>query len=270
MKTNYQNTKMLDMIFEHRNKSYGAYALRNDYGNRISNALLITLSLVSFLCFGKFLSDKMKGNKSMMMGTVVTLDPIPEVHIEKPEIKIEQQQKPPQAQALNTIRDPEMNVVANNQVQDSMPTNEQLSTAEAGLATNVNDNTIGVTDGRGTEETFTVTPAATPVAEPVRTWAEIMPIYPGGEGKLMDFVRKNTVYPDRERDLEIDGKALIKFVVNEDGSVSNVQVVKSDSPGFGKEGVRVAKLLAKFAPGMQQGKPVKVQFVLPFQFALAR
>ena len=58
MKTNYQNATMLDMIFEHRNKSYGAYALRKNYSKTISEALLITFSVVVLLGFGKLLSDK--------------------------------------------------------------------------------------------------------------------------------------------------------------------------------------------------------------------
>ncbi len=269
MKTNYQNAGMLDMIFENRNKSYGAYALRNNYNSRISQALLITFSSVVLLCFGKLLSDKLKNSPQSLTEPVVTLDPIPEVHLED-EVKIEPEpQKPPQAQAINTMQNTEMHVTVDNHVMDSVPTNEQMQDIDPGLTTNLNTgNTIGVTDGQGTQPTFEVA-LSTPAPEPVRDWAEVMPEFPGGEKALMKFLQSKTVYPDRERDLEIEGKALIKFVVNEDGSISNVSVAKTESSGFGKEGVRVASMLPKFKPGMQQGRTVRVQYVLPFHFKLS-
>ena len=95
-----------------------------------------------------------------------------------------------------------------------------------------------------------------------------MPEFPGGEQALMSFLQRKTVYPDRERDLEIEGKAYVKFVVNEDGSICNVSVAKTESSGFGKEAVRVVGLMPKFKPGTQQGKAVRVQYVLPFHFKL--
>ncbi len=269
MKTNYQNTGMLDMIFENRNKTYGAYALRSDYNQRISRALIITTSMVFVLCFGKLLSDKFKSNATQLVDitTIATLsDPI---ILDKPAIKIEPPvQKPPVAKGVSTIANPEMKVTADNHFQDSVPTHEQLQDLESGLTTNITDNSIGVTDGHGTEETFNKEPAAPPVIEKVFTYVEKMPEFPGGESALMDFVRNNTVYPNREHDLDIEGKALLKFVVNEDGSIANIAVMKTDSRGFGEEGKRVVALMPKFKPGMQAGKPVKVQFVLPFQFKM--
>ncbi len=269
MKTNYENARMLDMIFENRNKSYGAYALRNNYNSRISQALLITFSSIILLCFGKFLSDKLKSNHTTLSGPIVTLDPIPEVHLDE-ELKVEppKEQTPPQAQARNTIRDPEMNVVANNQIVDSMPTNDQMRDADPGLTTNLNENNIGVDDGKGTQQTFTEPPHVTE-PEAVRDWAEVPPEFPGGEKALMSFLQRKTNYPDMERDLQIEGKALVRFVVNGDGSVSNISVLKTASPGFGKEGMRVVGIMPKFKPGLQQGKPVRVQYILPFQFKLA-
>ncbi len=272
MKTNYQNASMLDMIFENRNKSYGAYALRNNYSSRVSQALLITFSSIVLLCFGKFLSDKLKGNpKTFSVGGGV-FDPINEIHLEEQDIKVEPPKptEPPQAQAANTMRNTEMHVTANNQLMDSVPTNEQLRDVESGVTTNINNNTIGIDGGTGTEATFTVEPPHLEASSVVHTWVEVMPEFPGGEEALMRFLQSKTVYPDRERDLEIEGKALIKFVVNENGSISNVSVAKTESAGFGKEGIRVANMLPKFKPGIQQGKAVRVQYVLPFHFKLSR
>src|SRR4051812_11934247 len=116
MKTNYENTRMLDMIFENRNKSYGAYALRSNYNSRIAKALFITFSSIILLCFGKFVSDKMKGTYTQQAGPFVIAEPIPAVHFEKPQLKIEPPkppQQPQQAQAIATQRNTEMHVTTN-------------------------------------------------------------------------------------------------------------------------------------------------------------
>ncbi|HLP52595.1 MAG TPA: TonB family protein [Chitinophagales bacterium] len=271
MPTNYQNTRMLDMVFENRNKNYGAYVLRNDYSNRMSRALLITFTALALLALGKVAADKFNSGPSKMIGPIVTIDIGEEIHLEK-EIEIEKPKPPveniPEPQGINAARDVEMNVVASNNLVDSFLTNEEKSDVEAGVTTNLTDNTMGVTDAHGRVETFQVT-AVAPV-EPPKVWiaVEKMPEFPGGEEALMRFLSKNTGYPEYERDLEIQGKAVVKFVVNEDGSINNIAVLKKDSPGFGKEATRVVGVMPKFKPGTQQGKPVKVQLVLPFQFKL--
>lgn len=270
MKTNYQNTSMLDMIFENRNKSYGAYALRQTAGKTISTALLITLTSVFLLCFGKFLSDKLKGNPKALSGTIVTIDPIPPIDFKEKKIEIEKPkpQMKQQAQAIATQRNVEMAVVQNNLVDDTIPTVAQMRNVELGVNTNLNGNIIGATDGKGNLKTFE-TQTEIAVDESVHITAEVMPEFPGGEKKLMEFLAKNTYYPDFEKEMGIEGKTFTKFVVNEDGSISNTEIMRSESRGFSTEAKRVVALLPKFKPGMQQGRAVKVQFVLPFCFKLS-
>jgi protein TonB len=272
MLPNYRNTPMLDMIFENRNKQYGAYALRNEYDVRIRRALFLTFTLLSMVALGKYYSDKMNSNGLHTTNQDVIIDladldmPKDELKIEKPKPEIPEQQ-PPQAQAVSAMRDVEMRVVDNANTVDSFLPNADRHDLEAGLANNANGNTIGVTDGRGTEATFTVA-EPTPEIETPRTIVELMPEFPGGEKALMRFLSENTNYPNNERDLGIEGKAYVQFVVNKDGSVGDIKVVRKDSPGFGKEGMRVVASMPKFKPGMQQGKAVRVQMVLPFQFKL--
>lgn len=102
----------------------------------------------------------------------------------------------------------------------------------------------------------------------VYTFVEQNPEFPGGDAELIHFLSQNITYPQMERDNDIQGKVLLRFVVMEDGSVDSVMVVRSVSPGLDKEAVRVVKLLPKFKPGKQQGKPVKVYFNLPIVFRL--
>ena len=107
------------------------------------------------------------------------------------------------------------------------------------------------------------------VEEPkIFSFVEQNPEFPGGDVELIKFLQKNIQYPQMERDNDIQGKVLLRFVVREDGSVSDVTVARSVSPGLDKEAVRVVKLLPKFKPGKQQGKAVPVYFNLPVVFKL--
>jgi TonB family protein len=98
---------------------------------------------------------------------------------------------------------------------------------------------------------------------------ERMPEFPGGEEAMNKFIQKNIVYPDMERSNDIQGRVVVGFVVEKDGSLSDFQIKKSVSTDIDKEAIRVVKLLPKFRPGMQQGKAVRLQYFLPIAFKLA-
>jgi TonB family protein len=100
----------------------------------------------------------------------------------------------------------------------------------------------------------------------VYTFVEVAPKFPGGDAGMFEFLSKNIVYPVHERDNDIQGKVLTRFIVNEDGSVSDVEVLRSVSPGLDKEAVRVIKMFPRFTPAMQGGVPVRVYFSLPVVF----
>jgi protein TonB len=99
---------------------------------------------------------------------------------------------------------------------------------------------------------------------------EQMPEFSGGDEALFKFITSNINYPEFEKENDIQGRVVVGFVVNEDGSLSDVAVKKGQSPGLDKEAVRVVKLLPKFKPGKQQGKAVRVNFVLPINFKLSQ
>ncbi|MFN8288339.1 MAG: TonB family protein [Chitinophagales bacterium] len=268
MNTDYRNTSMLDIVFENRNKSYGAYQLRQTQDRYLQIGLFATLVFVSLLVGGNILRERLKH-------TTATTYTKGEVILSNVQVPIEQPAVPPppkpveQVAAAPTQKDVEMKVVDDNHAKsDSIIENKDLL-AEAGLKTNLTDNTnpLGATDGKGNkDDVFEVKQVIEAPSAPVNV-AEIMPEYPGGEAALLRYVQQQTVYPRAELDLGIEGKAYIRFVVNEDGSVSNATILKSVSPGFGKEGVRVVNTLAKFKPGMQHGRAVKVYYTLPFQFS---
>ena len=98
--------------------------------------------------------------------------------------------------------------------------------------------------------------------------AEVMPEFPGGDQAMMDFVAKNVQYPQEARDKEISGRVLVGFVVEKDGSITDVKVVKGIGGGCDEEAVRVVKAMPKWKPGKDKGKPVRVSYMMPFTFKL--
>ena len=97
---------------------------------------------------------------------------------------------------------------------------------------------------------------------------EEMPAYPGGDQKLMEYVAKNIKYPQIARETGIQGRVFVGFVVEPDGSVSNVKVLRGIGGGCDEEAMRVVKSLPKWKPGKQRGKAVRVSYMLPVNFKL--
>lgn len=95
---------------------------------------------------------------------------------------------------------------------------------------------------------------------------EVMPEFPGGMDSLMSFVAKNVNYPEEAQEKGISGRVMVKFVVEKDGSVNDVQVVRGVAPTIDAEAVRVVQAMPKWKPGMQKGEPVRVSYTLPLVF----
>jgi protein TonB len=110
----------------------------------------------------------------------------------------------------------------------------------------------------------TIINAQTP--DEVFTVVERMPEYPGGQEAMSNFLVKNLVYPKAALDAGIEGKVYVKFIVEIDGTVTNVEAKNKIEGGCSEEAVRVVSLMPKWKPGIQNGKPVRVTFTLPLNF----
>jgi TonB family protein len=96
-----------------------------------------------------------------------------------------------------------------------------------------------------------------------------MPQYPGGEKAMMEYVAKNVKYPQEAKDKEIQGRVFVSFVVEKDGSVSTVKVLRGIGGGCDEEAVRVVSSMPKWKPGIKDGKPVRVSYMMPLNFKLS-
>ena len=95
-----------------------------------------------------------------------------------------------------------------------------------------------------------------------------MPEYPGGMQALFEFMSQNIKYPADAQKQKVEGRVLAKFIVETDGSISNIEVVKQAFPSLDAEAVRVIQAMPKWKPGRQKGQAVRVKFVLPINFSL--
>jgi protein TonB len=250
-----------DIVFFNRNQAYGAYQLRKERARNSVIGLLVTVG-VSLLLIGSsfidfsFLKSKAKDET---IETTVTLAEPPPLKDETPPPP----PPPPPPPVRPTVKFLEMVAKKDEEVQKEEPVVAQKDIHEE----------VAVETQKGNED-------APVVAEPVITSAPIvenkifqvveqMPEFPGGEEALMKFIQNNINYPDMERENDIQGRVVVGFVVNEDGSLSDISVKKGVSSGIDKEAVRVVKKLPNFKPGKQQGKAVRVSYVLPIMFKLA-
>lgn len=99
---------------------------------------------------------------------------------------------------------------------------------------------------------------------------EKMPEFPGGMSAMMDYLNTNLKYPEDAFKQEVGGRVMVMFVVETDGSISNVKVAKNVFPSLDSEAIRVVKAMPKWRPGMNKGKVVRVNFTIPIIFAIKK
>ncbi|AMM50149.1 hypothetical protein TH61_01735 [Rufibacter sp. DG15C] len=278
METKHNQPESLnDMVFEGRNKDYGAYQLRRAYPKHLTQASFYAVGLFVFLFTFPALVNKVTGKhenafpivKPPTRGTVLTeikLPPLAEVkQIEKPAT-------PPPASGP-TIKNVVPKVVDNAQAaEEDVPTQEQLKHATAGLTSNEGTgepsaNALplegGAPEGTGTE------PAETGAAKPSYFISvERMPEFDGGMNALMKFVGKNLRYPPAAQKSGIEGTVVLSFVVSPTGEIGGIEVLKGLGYGTEEEVVRVIKKMPRWKPGMQNGNAVPVKFTLPIRLQM--
>lgn len=256
----------LNIIFDNRNKEYGAYQLRMEYEKNIaialfSSILLLVIVPVSIKGFKYFFPahQTIRNIGPFDLTEVPTI--IPDVIREKIETK-PPKGTPPPSDALTPM------VVTDNTAEDRDTTHEEL------LAMNTtgtpSNGPIGVPNGEiGGAGPIDVVVAAKPevITPPtILAFAEEMPEFPGGETALLRYIKDHLEYPAREREEGISGTAIVSFVVDENGQVINVTAVRSSTRGFKSSSEEVVAQLPKFKPGRQSGKNVKVRMSVPIKF----
>jgi len=102
----------------------------------------------------------------------------------------------------------------------------------------------------------------------IYTFVSEMPTFPGGNDALVRFIRDNLTYPRADKEMGVQGTVPVRFVINEDGTLTDAKVIRSVSPGLDAEALRLVRSMPRWVPGKQNGEVVKVQFDLPIRFVI--
>ncbi len=253
---------MLDILFERRNKLYGAYALRKTYPRRLGTATAAALSLVLLLLIMSFINN----NKKNRRGPVEDNRTVTLTQIEIPE-KPDEPERPRHEDPPQTAQaDHQQIVVVPDELADE-PITEQIDIQKAQVG---NENNSGNPDDDivkpVTEENDTGNTTETVQEnEPIFRKREIPPAFPGGEEAWVSFLRKFLQTPD---DLEPGQRVdvTVRFWVDIDGSVSKPEIIKSGGRVFDNEVLRVLKKMPKWEPAEQNGRKVAVSYTQSFTF----
>ena len=273
-----------DLIFEGKNKAFGAYTLRRASDKRHNKAmLLVIIGLIVVLIGGYFwgmYSDFRREQRELELQAQLEQQlaemAAAEEQEEQVEEEIPQAMEEPQAEEalpeeiLNTIKDTEIAIAADNEVTEDITSKDDVaeSTAAAG-ATTFDKGTDDLNVVREHKDEIIVEEKhPEPVKEEVFTAVEQMPQFPGGEAELLKYIGSHIKYPTMAAENNIQGRVVVKFVVGKDGRVGEVVVVRGKDPDLDKEAVRVVKTLPNFIPGKMNGQAVSVWYTLPINFKL--
>ena len=271
-----------DLVFEGKNKDFGAYVIRTDSPKRHNKAVIYTL--IGAILFGLLTFGFVKANQYLEERRLAEQGEQEEVLIdmsqeaEEPEEQQERLEQPkPEVlpeEVLKSVKVTELQIVEDDKVkkEDEIKTQDELKETETAFGQK--DNEKGTEDRNVTrtlkEEVVVEKKEEKPVEkkEEIFKSVEQMPQFPGGEAALMKYLSSHINYPTMAAENNIQGKVVVQFVVDKTGKVGEVKVVRSVDKDLDKEAVRVCKSLPKFTPGRQNGQPVSVWYTLPVTFKL--
>ncbi len=255
----------LELVFDDRNKEYGAYDLRRHYAKNMVMAMGITFLGLGLLCGAAIVFRARPDTRR-----IITVVNDPTIHILLPPatpIKHPDPPKPlrsePPAHPIATTRVVPPVVVPDPVAQNPVP-NAQI-TGAIGQVT---------TKGPVGPVVVPVSPPGPPTTGPDNTVHNVgdidaMPEPVGGEKAWAKFLNKNLRFPYEAQQAGVSGRVILSFIIEKDGSLSNIVVERAAGNGFDEEAFRVLKLAKAWKPGMQNGQPVRVKYDIPINFQLS-
>jgi protein TonB len=261
---NLSNNDRNSLIFETRNKEYGAYDLRKNYGKNLAFALLLTIFLattafVSPLLFAS--QHNQEENLFVVENTEMLLPP----PVENPEEVLPPPPPPPPAPVKSSVQFTTIDVTE-EEVLNPPPADTQLDRK------NIDTETVEGEDDLVKPTEIVYTPVDTkPQNTQIFNFASEQPTYPGGESEMYKEIQSYIVYPEFEKQNGIEGTVYVNFVVEVDGSLSSVQITRGvdEGPNFSKTAQKaVSNLKLKFAPAKMNGNPVRLRMTIPIKFTL--
>lgn len=261
---------LLDLVFEHRNKSYGAYFLRRNYPIAMRNALFLTIGgLVAAFAVPYLLAAANRPEISLERPIIDIGTP--------PNIETKEVPPPPKVVPSPTVSRPTIRIVPpivlpNDEVTDEpdLADLDKPIEAEIGKKTVAGDpDAPEIFDGPvDLDELKKVEVVKTVPTEEILTFVESMPAFPGGHAAFLQYFSEKFVYPTLARETGIQGRVSLSFIVEKSGELTDIKAVKGIGGGVEAEAIRVLKSMPRWKPGNQNGNLVRVRMNLPIMVCL--
>ena len=265
----------VDLVFEGRNKAYGAYRLRKSTTKRniLAMVAVVILLVVAFIILTvKNFVDEQRAKVAMTQVAELT-------NYKQPEKKAEVKQKKIEVEPERVVERVKSSIKFTAPVikkDEEVKPDEELKTQDELMSTKT---AIGTFDVKGNDDANgEILKAKEVIAEPeppkheeenkVFDIVEQQPLFPGGPAALMKYLSENTKYPVVAQENGVQGRVTVQFVVEKDGSISDVHVLRGVDPSLDKEAVRVVKSMPRWTPGKQNGITVRVNYRVPVLFRL--
>ena len=264
-----------DLVFEGRNQAYGAYKLRKGTAKRNVWALIIVGLAAALLYLGLQLQKMAEANKKVENTQAVELAKLntekKEAKVEKKEI-IKQEPEKVVEQVKSSVKFTAPVIKKDSEVkeEDEIKLDEvQKSDKAVGAFTVEGNDEVGGAVLKAKEDIAAPEPPKHVVEETkIFTVVEQMPMYPGGDAALMGYLRDNIHYPTVAAENGVQGRVVVGFVVERDGSITDVKILRGVDPSLDREAMRVVKSMPRWNPGKQNGSAVRVKYQVPVSFRL--
>lgn len=264
-----------DLVFEGRNQAYGAYKLRKGTAKRNVWALIIVGLAAALLYLGLQLQKMAEANKKVENTQAVELAKLntekKEAKVEKKEI-IKQEPEKVVEQVKSSVKFTAPIIKNDSEVkeEDEIKLDEvQKSDKAVGAFTVEGNDEVGGAVLKAKEDIAAPEPPKHVVEETkIFTVVEQMPMYPGGNAALMGYLRDNIKYPTVAAENGVQGRVVVGFVVERDGSITDVNILRGVDPSLDREAMRVVKSMPRWNPGKQNGSAVRVKYQVPVSFRL--
>lgn len=263
----------VDLVFEGKNHSYGAYRLRKNTGKRNMASIIIVLVSIAVIMLAVWAKVQIENRmpKKVAITTDVELSQLAkkkEAKVERKEpVKVEVEQKVVE-KVKSSVKFTAPVIKKDEDVAPEDELKSQDDLAKTAVA-------IGSFDVKGNDEATgevlkakEVIAQEKPVEEKVFDVVEQMPQFPGGDAALFEYLSTHIKYPTIAEENGVQGRVIVTFVVERDGSITDVKVVKAVDPSLDKEASRVVAGMPKWIPGKQNGSAVRVKYTVPVTFRL--
>ncbi|HNW76320.1 MAG TPA: TonB family protein [Bacteroidales bacterium] len=257
MEKEYPET-LEDLVFEKRNKDYGSYFLRKKYRKYVTISMIIGLLILAGVVAYPLISAYI--NKTRLIREKEKTVSVEMMKVMKEELPPPPPPPPPPDAIVEKVKFTAPVVVEDTNIETGLMTQDDLS-AKGNTEVPTEDVEIEIKD----EKPQVIEQK---VEAEIFTVVEEQPGYPGGEEGRMKYLKENIRYPEEAKELGIQGRVFVTFVVEVDGSITDVRVLRGIGGGCDEEAVRVVRGMPKWVPGKQRGVPVRVQFNLPIRFTL--